>query len=297
MTYVRDGKGNIQYSGLIFAMLDYIGERLNFTYRVLEPADGLWGTYQNGEWNGMIKQLVENEVMIAAASFAISDERQQAVNFSIPIDFQPYSFMYRQPKEISRAGIFIKPFNPFVWLCVAVTQVLIGPLIWFIHRSSYYYVYTDSVTEFGFFDLSNVVLFCYGAMVQQGGSGVPEANSGRLAVGFWLLFTTIIIVSYAGNLFAFLFSPQIEFPTKDLDHILQKGQDEGITWGILGGSVIEQYLQVPEERSINLHSHTSFQNSDEVKFQNLAIGAQKHTSQETVADGNLYSLIKENEHV
>ena len=123
MTYVHDTKGKVKYSGLIFALLDMIGTRLNFTYIVKEPADGLWGTNEDGEWNGMVKQLIDSEVLIAAASFAVSQERQQVVNFTSSIDLQPYSFLYIRPKEISRAGIFIKPFTPFVWLCVTVVLV------------------------------------------------------------------------------------------------------------------------------------------------------------------------------
>ena len=78
----------------------------------------------------MVKQLIDSEVLIAAASFAVSQERQQVVNFTSSIDLQPYSFLYRRPKEISRAGIFIKPFTPFVWLCVTVVILMMGPIIW-----------------------------------------------------------------------------------------------------------------------------------------------------------------------
>ena len=251
MTYVQDSKGNVKYSGLIFALLDMIGTRLNFTYIVKEPADGLWGTNADGEWNGMVKQLIDSEVLIAAASFAVSQERQQVVNFTSSIDLQPYSFMYRRPKEISRAGIFIKPFTPFVWLCVTVVMLMMGPIIWIVHRNSYYYKHYDTVNEFGLFNMSNCVLYCYGAVLQQGGPTLPEANSGRLAVGFWWLFVMVIVVTYAGNLFAFLFSPQIEFPINTIEELLRKGKDEGISWGILGGSVIEHYLKVRHYRVLS----------------------------------------------
>jgi hypothetical protein len=31
------------YSGLIFALLNEVARKLNFTYIVVEPPDGLWG--------------------------------------------------------------------------------------------------------------------------------------------------------------------------------------------------------------------------------------------------------------
>ena len=48
----------------------------------------------------IIRQLVDKEVVMAAAAFAISHERMQAVNFTSAIDLQPYAFMYRRPKEV-----------------------------------------------------------------------------------------------------------------------------------------------------------------------------------------------------
>ena len=41
---------------------------------------------------------------------------QEAVNFTVPLDLQPYTFMYRRPTTLSRAGLFIDPFTPLVLL-------------------------------------------------------------------------------------------------------------------------------------------------------------------------------------
>ena len=50
---------------------------------------------------------MDKEVVMAAAAFAISHERMQAVNFTSAIDLQPYAFMYRRPKEVYRYCIDI----------------------------------------------------------------------------------------------------------------------------------------------------------------------------------------------
>ena len=43
-TLKKDNQGNIvASSGLIFEVMDQISRKLNFSYPVREPADGLWG--------------------------------------------------------------------------------------------------------------------------------------------------------------------------------------------------------------------------------------------------------------
>ena len=63
--------------------------------------------------------------------------------------------------------LFIDPFTPFVWLCIIAMTVIIGPIMWVIHRYSYYYRYHDEINEFGLFNMSNCIWYCYGALLQQ----------------------------------------------------------------------------------------------------------------------------------
>ena len=75
--------------------------------------------------------------------------------------------MYRRPKELSRYLLFIDPFTPFVWACIAAMTVVMGPIFWVIHRYSYFYKYYDAVTPFGLFRVDECVWFVYASLIQQ----------------------------------------------------------------------------------------------------------------------------------
>ena len=56
---------------------------------------------------------------MGAAAFTIAQDRQEVVNFSLPIDLQPYTFLFKRPTEVSKAILFIRPFTNLVCFTVS----------------------------------------------------------------------------------------------------------------------------------------------------------------------------------
>ena len=113
----KDSAGAVvSSSGLVFAMLDEIASSLNFSYSVVPPADNSFGFKKKGtnEYDGMVGQLINKDVFMAAAPLTISADRPMYVDFSKPFELQPYTFMYARPGETSKAMLFIDPFTPRV---------------------------------------------------------------------------------------------------------------------------------------------------------------------------------------
>ena len=87
----------------------------------------------------------------------------------------------------------------------------------------------------------------------------------------------VTVTTYCGNLVAFLTFPTIEYPISDLNTLVEKvfgcsdisksfysslmqGENKEVTWGLLGGSVIENYFEDAEEEKFRLKNHPNWQN-------------------------------------
>ena len=72
-------------SGFYIDLLIELSEKLQFTYDIYEVEDKAWGgKNRKGEWNGLIRDILESKADLAMTSLKITTERTEIIDFSMP---------------------------------------------------------------------------------------------------------------------------------------------------------------------------------------------------------------------
>ncbi|XP_060072907.1 glutamate receptor ionotropic, kainate 2-like [Ylistrum balloti] len=235
--------GNNLYEGFCVDLLKEISDIVHFDYKITQVPDGKYGVLNNGQWNGVIGQLVERKADIAVAALTISYEREQSIDFTKPFLNLGISILFRMPKR-EKPGLFsfLNPLAIEIWIYVIAAYLLVSFSIFVLARFSPYEWYnphpcnpeTDTVQNT--FNLSNSFWFTVGTLMQQGSDINPRAVSTRIVGGTWWFFTLIIISSYTANLAAFLTVERMDSPIESAEDLAKQTE---ISYGTLeGGSTM-----------------------------------------------------------
>ncbi|KAJ6624616.1 Glutamate receptor ionotropic, kainate 4, partial [Pseudolycoriella hygida] len=78
-----------------------------------------WGYMDaDGEWSGMIGQLVKNEADLGATSLFFTADRVSVIQYIAMPSSTGSAFIFRAPKLSYTDNVFLLPFDDFVWLCL-----------------------------------------------------------------------------------------------------------------------------------------------------------------------------------
>lgn len=88
-----------QYIGHSVALVEKLAEIANFTFKFHSVADGQYGKVVNGEWNGMVGELISNKADIVVADLTVTEGRQSAVDFTAPYMTLGIGILYRKPNN------------------------------------------------------------------------------------------------------------------------------------------------------------------------------------------------------
>lgn len=92
--------GNDRYIGYCVDLTKKIAEIVNFTYELRLVKDGRFGGRDaNGNWDGIVGELIRNEADIAIAPLTITSQRERAIEFSMPFMNMGISIMIKKPKK------------------------------------------------------------------------------------------------------------------------------------------------------------------------------------------------------
>ncbi|KAI4814239.1 hypothetical protein KUCAC02_003442 [Chaenocephalus aceratus] len=226
--------GNDRYEGYCLDLLKELSNILGFTYEVRLVGDGKYGAQNDkGEWNGMVRELIDHIADLAVAPLTITYVREKSIDFSKPFMTLGISILYRKPNG-TNPGVFsfLNPLTPDIWMYVLLACTGVSCVLFVIARFTPYEWYNphpcnpSSTLIQNNFTLLNSFWFGVGALMRQGSELMPKALSTRIVGGIWWFFTLIIISSYTANLAAFLTVERMDAPIDSADDLAKQTRIE-----------------------------------------------------------------------
>ncbi|KAG7177713.1 Glutamate receptor ionotropic, delta-2-like 18 [Homarus americanus] len=99
--------------------------RLNFTPELI-PTSGFGSLTPNGSWNGMVGVIAKGEAEVAPLDFTPSLDRQEVVDFSLPLGQDVVVIMAQAPNTLVKPFLLLQIFSLQMWACVMGGAVLGG---------------------------------------------------------------------------------------------------------------------------------------------------------------------------
>ncbi|NXA41167.1 GRIK3 protein, partial [Eudromia elegans] len=197
--------GNDRFEGYCIDLLKELAVILGFSYEIRLVEDGKYGAQDDkGQWNGMIKELIDHKADLAVAPLTITHVREKAIDFSKPFMTLGVSILYRKPNGTNPSVFsFLNPLSPDIWMYILLAYLGVSCVLFVIAR---YGLGTGAPPG------PHPFCFLFHPSPTAGSELMPKALSTRIIGGIWWFFTLIIISSYTANLAAFLTVERMESP-------------------------------------------------------------------------------------
>ncbi|XP_026318746.1 glutamate receptor ionotropic, kainate 2 isoform X3 [Hyposmocoma kahamanoa] len=176
--------GNAQFEGYAIDLIHEISKILGFNYTFKLAPDGRYGSFhrETKEWDGMIRELLEQRADLAIADLTITYDREQVVDFTMPFMNLGISVLYRKPiKQPPNLFSFLSPLSLDVWIYMATAYLGVSVLLFILARFTPYEWHQthtpDGEKMENIFSLANCLWFAIGSLMQQSCDFLPKDSN------------------------------------------------------------------------------------------------------------------------
>ncbi|XP_067672022.1 glutamate receptor ionotropic, kainate 3-like [Haliotis asinina] len=247
--FVMKLPNNTGWEGFCVDILDELAARLNFRYELIQSPDEFWGTVdEDGNWNGVVEMTRTRSVDLGIGPISLTSERERVIDFTKPYMEEGAGIILRRFEDKS-SKIFrvFKPFSESVWLAVAGAVLVVGFTLALVNHLSPLKLQQQGEGEDGNrntdISTSDNIWIVYESYMEQGSEISPPNISGRFILGFWWVFTILMVASYKANLVAFLTVNFVGKPIRNVDDLADQSVIKPL---VKQGSNLYQELQKGE---------------------------------------------------
>ncbi|KAJ8687136.1 hypothetical protein QAD02_022930 [Eretmocerus hayati] len=205
--------GDQWYEGYCIDLIAKIEEVAKIKCEFEIVPDGQHGSYnpETGQWNGLIRRLLDLKADLAICDLTITSERQSAVDFSVPFMNLGITILFTKPETVvQKMFAFMDPLSPVVWMYVITAYLLVSLMLFAQARFAPgewvnpHPCNPEPEELENSFSLANSMWLTIGSLMQQGSDILPRCVSVRMLAAMWWFFVLIVTSSYTANLAAFL---------------------------------------------------------------------------------------------
>ncbi|XP_068202303.1 glutamate receptor ionotropic, kainate 2-like [Palaemon carinicauda] len=196
----------------------------------------------DGTVTGFIGMVARWEANFAVTTISITDTRATVVDFTFPYYREPLCIFSRTPKQKNRALAILAPFTFLVWICIVISTLAMGPILWLYSKLSL----RSSGEENTEVPLRTFSFNVFRNLTNQGNLFITERWPLRILFFFWYIFCLNVSALYSGSLTAVLAIPAYETPIDSLED-LPRAVKDGYTLGVMEDSSHEYVFKEAED--------------------------------------------------
>ncbi|XP_048512589.1 glutamate receptor ionotropic, kainate 2-like [Athalia rosae] len=277
--------GNDRFEGFGIDIIQELSKQLGFNYTFEVQTDNVYGSKDpvTGQWNGMVKKIMEDNADLAICDLTITADRQEAVDFTMPFMNLGISILFTKPLPVGSSLLsFLMPFSYGVWYSLMVAYTFVSLIIFIVGRlcptewNNPYPCIEEPEELENQFTLKNSLWFTIGAIMQQGSEIAPIGLSTRMAASAWWFFCMIMGACYTANLAACLVVESKQVLIKNVEDLANN--QHGIKYGAkASGSTIDFFKASTNPTYKKMYDYM-VENKDEVLMGSNDLGVAKVVS-------------------
>ncbi|XP_061457192.1 probable glutamate receptor isoform X2 [Rhineura floridana] len=229
-----------ELEGYCIDLLEKLSRMVHFKYKVGVVKDGKYGALSpNGNWSGMIGEVVGKEADLAVAPLTITSVREDVVDFTQPFLHTGIGILLEKDSALEEASLFhfLTPFSKETWAGIFVAYLFSSLCLFLAARMS---PREWDGNEEVCFTFLNSLWFGVGAFTLQGAVPRPKSLSVRLITAIWWLFSIVLLTAYIAGFSFVLESGSEQLSIQTFEDLVKQRQLE---FGTMEGSSTLLYFK------------------------------------------------------